>query len=191
MSNPPPQQGRNWSAIAALLGGAAALITAVVGVLTFVFTQIGHGPAGPTATPKAPGRTPAQTAPTTPTTPTTEQAAWRMVWQGPFLFDNNGVNFDHEPPLRDGGGLQVYSGGDSAVAAARIGIAALPSGAATTPAACADRIVRYSTGSVRLDKGTRVCVRTDLGRIALMVFEGNVPNTLDWEVNATIWQPTS
>ena len=74
-----------------------------VGVLAFAADHLGTGGgSGPSATATPAGRSAmhgsgAASAPA--------PGGWVQVWQGPFLFDNNGVSFDHEPPLRNSGGV--------------------------------------------------------------------------------------
>lgn len=192
VTDPTPPRSRNWTVIAAMLGGSAALITALVGVLTFVSTQIGKGEQPQTAVRPTAAPSPNSTAGASSAAP---QPAWTLVWRGSFLFDNNGVNFDHEPPLRNpGGALQVYSGGSTAVAAGmgsgRIRLAALAPGAPATPEVCAERLDNFSTGDVSLDKGRRICVLTDRKRVVLMVINGGPDEDLAWDATATIWQPT-
>jgi hypothetical protein len=202
VNDPSPNRGKNWTAIAAMLGGIAALLTAVVGVLTFVTTQL-SGTDKNSGSAQQPGsaRTTAATPAGTPvSTVTTDEAvvptAWTQVWTGSFLFDNNGINFDHEPPLRNAGGnLQVYSGGSSAVAAGfgsgKIRLASLPGGTTATPEACSERLDNYSTGSIDLDTGKQVCVRTARGRVVLMKVDAGPDDGLGWDVTVTIWQPNS
>jgi hypothetical protein len=202
VTTPAPSQGKNWTTIAAMLGGIAALLTAIVGTLTFITTQLnGKDKNGPSADQPSTAQTTALQPMGTPVATSTTngqapQAAWTQVWTGSFLFDNNGVNFDHEPPLRNAGGaFQVYSGGSSAIAAGlgsgRIRLASLPSGTAATPDACAERLDNYSTSSVDLDEGRRVCVRTERGRVVLMKINGGPDDKLAWDVTATIWRPNS
>jgi hypothetical protein len=197
-----PRKGRDWNAVAAMLGGVAALITACVGALAFVASQhdsSGSGTEPARAGAAATGTTAAAPTGTSPSrsvaaaAPPGPQAAWQQVWQGSFRFDNNGVNFDQEPPLRNAGGaLQIYSGGTTVVPAGAGGgsvrIAALDRGDPGTPEACAAKLDAFSTSSVPLDTGRRVCVHTTLGRVVLMTVVSRMDES-SWNVTATVWRP--
>jgi len=187
------RRGPDWNTIAAILGGVAAVITACVGVLAFAADHLGTGGgSGPSATATPAGRSAmhgsgAASAPA--------PGGWVQVWQGPFLFDNNGVSFDHEPPLRNSGGdFDIYSGGSSAIAAGvgggSVQVVALGPGDPSTPEACAAKLAGFGTGSVSLDSGKRICVHTALGRVALMTVVGSSTDGPDaWNVTATVWRP--
>jgi hypothetical protein len=86
--------------------------------------------------------------------------------------------------------IQIYSGGTTAVAAGfgtgSVRIATLERGDPGTPEACAAKLDAFSTPSVPLDIGRRVCVHTTLGRVVLMTVLSRA-DEYAWNVTATIW----
>ncbi|GIF01519.1 hypothetical protein [Paractinoplanes rishiriensis] len=180
--------GRNWSTIAAVLGGLAALITAVVGLSTFIANQFGDAPrATPAATTKPPAVQPATAASSAPAA-----GGWREVWSREFVLDTTGVLLDSDQPVRGTGAFHVISGGPMISPAGGAAIAALPAGQPATPDACDERVTTHSADNVTMDSGKRVCVRTPAGRVALLVVEGATGDVnAGWTVRATVWQPAS
>jgi hypothetical protein len=185
---------RNWSTIAAFFGGLAALITALVGMATFIVNQVGDDAPTAAPTPAAPTRAaPASAAPpVTAAPPSPESAGWRQVWAREFILDTNGVLLDSDRPVRGTGSFHVISGGPMISPAGQAEIAELPGDQPVTPDACDERVTTHSADTITMDSGKRVCVRTPAGRVALMIVQGATGDVnAGWRVRATVWQPAS
>jgi hypothetical protein len=175
--------GRAAIAIGTLLGGVAAILTFVSG------NDNQNQPSSPHAT-STEGRSNSTPLATRQQSPSGPQTTPRVAWKGTFLFDNNGVDLDREPPARGvDSGFDAYSGGSS-FDTVGADVAVWRGRTPPTPDECSSLLDKFSNTRVPIDVGTRLCVRTSQGRIAFIevVRQGDENTAAGWEVRATIWR---
>jgi hypothetical protein len=170
--------------------GIATIVAAVIGAIATVLA--GKGPdERPPAVPASTVAPAAGAAPGPATTgpATTAAAASGIFWQGSFVFHTY-VDFDSAPPQNDAGeltqdvkgNLLVYNDGSVWTGAAP-----------PTKEQCADQIATRATDQIPLDAGTRVCYRTEGGRVVYfevteLVEEGGLLATPRYELDVVVWR---
>lgn len=88
------QRHSSWNTLAALISAVAAMITALVAFLAFVVGGDKRAQPSPSkSSARGSGSSQASVSPKEPS-----HAAPHIAWQGEFLFDNDGVDLDGEPP---------------------------------------------------------------------------------------------
>jgi hypothetical protein len=189
MSGATMAEGRfqGWQALAAVLGGVAALITA--GVAVFAFARDSGGGADdrkadlPTRTAGA-----GQTTGPIPTTGNAPAAADSPVYQGPLRFAFR-IDFDKDPPdVISNLGLEdlVMVGGNHEKVVVDQGAAVWSGATPPTRAQCAQTISTSGTTSAfPVDIGMQICFKSRNGRIGHLKFLNHTSDL--WSVDAIVW----
>jgi hypothetical protein len=187
----PARDGSFWTSATGIVSAVAALITALVGAAALLYTvRSGQSadptvkdPAGALSRTSAPAGGPA----TSHAQPPAD--AGTKIYDDDLIISNDSVDLDGNPrPVRHptGLGADIYSAGPTMWG---MGGAQIMKWTGPDPGRedCAGKVATLDEESVTVDVGTRVCLKTDGGRIVFFKVLSAVPNSSDWKVHAVIW----
>jgi hypothetical protein len=178
---------QGWQAVAAVLGGVAALITAGVAVVALMRDSddatgsraaglpVRTGGAGPTTGPS-------------PTTGNAPAGADTPVYQGPLRFAVR-IDFDKDPPdVISNLGLEdlIMVGGNHEKVTVDQGAAVWTGATPPKRAQCVETIsTSGTTSALPVDIGTQICFKSRNGRIGYLKFLNHATDM--WSVDAIVW----
>ncbi|WP_147456938.1 hypothetical protein [Micromonospora pisi] len=168
------------------MGAVAALLTAVVAGLTFLY-QVGQSEPERATPPAAQS---GKSAPATTSAAIPNTSADAPVWSNTLLFDNSGIDFDVTPPSNDDPGpeMDIYDGSSNQLVtfrASRKNVARWTDAGDPTASDCANLLQSYGVNTAKFDQNSRFCVRTGNDRLVLIKFLR--PRDGAWEIHATVW----
>jgi len=173
---------QGWQALAAVLGGVAALITAGVAVVALMRDGGGDGTAGRKLD------QPARTAGAGPTTGPPPADTDAPLFDGPLQFAFR-VDFDKDPPdviSNEGFEDLVMVGNNYEKVTVDQGAAVWRGAARPTRAQCVDAISTSGTSNAfPADVGTQICFKSRNGRIGYLKFLKHANDM--WSADAVVW----
>jgi len=179
---------QGWQALAAVLGGLAAVITALVAVVALVRQNDDGTGAGRVDNP---GQTTgaAQITGGTQATGDAPGNADTPLYNGPLRFASR-VDFDQDPPdVISNQGLEdlVMVGNNDEKVQVRQGAAVWNGGRLPTRAQCVQTISTSGTTSAfAIDAGVQICFKSRNGRIGYLKFLSRADDM--WSVEAIVWR---
>jgi hypothetical protein len=184
----PARGGSFWTSATGIVSALAALITALVGAAALLYTVRSGQPAEQTAKDPASGLAGAPTQTGAPASSHAQPpAAGTPIFNDELIVPNASVDLDgppfHQKPFS---GADIYSAGTTMGGMSGALMVKWTGSGDPGRADCAGKVDSLGEKSVTVDVGTRVCLKTDKGRIVFFTVL-SAPNDFDWKVHAVIW----
>jgi hypothetical protein len=184
-----------WTSATGIVSAIAALITALVGAFALLQSvrsgqsadQTAKDPAGGQAAATASAGSPATSHAPAPV------AAGAPIFNDDFIFDNDGVDLDGSPaPIpHPASGADAYSADTTMESMNRVRFVKWTDPADPGRDDCARKVALLGQSSVTIDVNTRVCLKTDRGRIVFLTVKTHQSSSASaWLVHAVIWTGT-
>jgi hypothetical protein len=180
-----------WTSATGIVSALAALITALVGAAALFYTVRSGQPAEQTAKDPAGGLVGASTSSAAPATSRAQRppAAGTSIYDDDFVIGNDSVDLDGGPPPIShpvGLGADIYSAGTTLEAMSGARMVKWTGSGDPGRDDCAARVTSLGERSVTVDVNTRVCLKTDGGRIVFFTVKSHAQGSA-WTAHVVIW----